>query len=122
MGTVAAICRQTNTGKIESVNVFFDGYLKGGVGEVLARYYRDAEAVAGIFALGDMSRLGKDIDYPNTISYHRDRDELWDDVCPKIYDNISDVLDSGCDYVYLFDGLGWTFADYRNKKFKEVIL
>jgi hypothetical protein len=122
MGTRSFIALQTDTA-ITGVYCHWDGYLSHN-GKILRCYYRYPKKVAQLIALGDISSLAPDIgekhdfdDRPEgqTTYYHRDRGEDWEANKPQHFKTIKALCnyaeDCGCEYLYLFDGRKWQYAE-----------
>lgn len=128
MGTRSFIAYQTESG-ITGVYCHWDGYLSHN-GKLLRCYYRYPERVAQLIALGNMSILAPEIgekhdfdDRPEnqTTFYHRDRGESWEHCKPRHFETQDMLLeaaaDCGCEYVYLFDGRKWRYAERGDQYF-----
>ena len=122
MGTRSFIAHQTDTG-LEGVYCHWDGYLEHN-GRILREHYSDSEKLATLIAGGDISSLGPDIGSKHdfdarqegeTTFYHRDRDEDWKSVRPRQFNSLKALLkragNCGCEYVYLFNGTDWQYAE-----------
>lgn len=122
MGTRSFIAQQTDTG-ITGIYCHWDGYLSHN-GKLLRCYYRYPEKITKLIALGDISSLAPEIgekhnfdDRPEnqTTFYHRDRGENSEDCKPKHFATLKALLKAaahcGCEYVYLFDGWKWRYAE-----------
>lgn len=128
MGTRSFIAQQTDRG-IKGVYCHWDGYLSHN-GRILQEHYSDPEKLTTLLAEGDISSLGAEIgsqhDFMNRPEgqctfYHRDRGDDWKSACPQRFDTLDALLDcagnSGCEYVYLFDGQAWQYAERRPQYF-----
>jgi hypothetical protein len=118
MSTHAAIIRKTYTGKFEGVYLHRDGY-SSYAGRILQTHYKDADKVAALINLGDLSFLGERVEpigshsfgsaeKGTTIAYGRDRGER--NVGKLIADSISE-LESEIDHsgnVYVFADGEWS--------------
>lgn len=60
MGTSAAIGKLEADGSVRSIYVHWDGYIRGGVGEMLCTHYTDETKINKLLDLGDLSFLGED--------------------------------------------------------------
>jgi hypothetical protein len=117
-----------NGDEISSIYCHFDGYLDG-VGLTLHNHYSDIEKVEELMDLGDISILGREIGYKQEwieasqgidfkrnpawcLAYGRDRGET--DNKALSHDSLQGLLTyfygSDCDYLYVFDGYGWSYA------------
>ncbi len=117
MSTRSAILHRTATGYV-GIYCHFDGYPEG-VGQKLLDHYQDADKVARLIALGEISSLGERVEpigphsYQNaeegtTVAYHRDRGE--DRTEPATGDTVkaceAHIGHNG--YVYVFESGAWT--------------
>lgn len=122
MGTRSFIAYQTATG-ITGIYCHYDGYLAHN-GKLLRCYYRYPKKVTQLIALGNISSLAPDIgtkhdfkDRPEdqTTFYHRDREDDWEQCKPQQFATLRALLKAaancGCEYVYLFDGWKWRYAE-----------
>jgi len=110
-------------GKIHSVYVHWDGYVKGGVGEVLLKHYTTQEKVEQLVALGDLSSVYTECTAPightyrtphsgYSIAYHRDRGDEYRAPRVSICENFgpeSDVPERQgfSEYIYVFNAGTW---------------
>lgn len=122
MGTRSFIALQTDTGII-GIYCHWDGYLSHN-GRILRDHYNEMKKVAQLIALGNISSLGSDIgsthdfdDRPDgqTTFYHRDREESWEHCKPRHFATLDALRHSaencGSEYLYLFDGQTWQYAE-----------
>ena len=99
----------------------WDGYPSHN-GVLLAEHYADQDKVDALINLGDISRLGVNIDDGDTESangisqhtsaYHRDTGEEWDRVKPatNVFPLIKQFANrAGAEYIYTWDGSKWTW-------------
>jgi len=129
MGTRSYIIQQTTDGKetrYHGIYCHWDGYIEHN-GRILSEHYSDPEKLKQLIALGDISSLRplleQNPDFPETpftFAYHRDRGEEWEGVKPENSFSLLSLKDtakrSGCEYIYLFDGESWKFAQ-RGQQF-----
>ena len=73
MATRSTIAVQHQDGTVSQIYAHWDGYLKGGNGELLYSYYTTREQVEDLISYGDISGLASTID--DTTFYMRDRNE-----------------------------------------------
>lgn len=113
MSTRCLIGKQNKDNTITYIYCHHDGYLFGGVGQMLVENYQDKEKVDKLLALGDVSSI--DCTPDTTLSRYED--------CPAItIKNEKEYLsqDRGQDYFYLFKDNKWYFredgvdADWRS--------
>lgn len=83
MSTNCRIGYKNEDGKYESIYCHWDGY-ETYTGAILVKSYTTIERVKELLSYGDLSSIAAPID--DCIFYHRDRDEEWDQVKPKILD------------------------------------
>lgn len=115
MSTRSAIIQKTDDG-FKGIYCHYDGY-PDGVGKTLEAHYKDADKVARLIALGEISSLGAEVEptgphsFGNaqegvTVAYHRDRGEdATEPYAGKTVDEVADQIGHN-GYVYVFDG-GW---------------
>lgn len=126
MATRSNIAYKTPEGKIRASYCHYDGYPAHN-GEMLRRYYTDADKVKAMIDLGSMSILAPKV-FPTTtthsfetpeedvtIFYNRDRGEGWDMTSYKEYDDFAEYVDNGEEYMYFFDGKEWLVNDHGEK-------
>ena len=120
-----------DTKKVTGIYSHWDGYPTG-VGYNLMKFYGNPKRVLHLIDAGDVSAIDCDKKFNN----EWDRgglDEKWDDVKPRLYDNMEQFLDetlsgkSMIAYAYLFDttleGRWRCFrSDYGSGKIQEVEL
>jgi hypothetical protein len=113
MATRSAIIREREDGLFEGVYCHNDGYLEHN-GSILREYYRDPEKVRHLIGLGDMSVLAPQVTGTNQcFFYHRDRNEAWENVKPKVSDDLKVLLGRiDQEYAYLFDGEMWHYSKH----------
>ena len=121
MSTRSRIGILKNNGSIESIYCHLDGYPEW-VGKKLYRYYNAPEKINNLIQLGDISHLENNLE-PNpeiphkfgydteqkdvVVAYHRDRNESWEHVKPKHFNNIKEFekfcKKSDQEFAYLYD-------------------
>ncbi|MEZ4711669.1 MAG: hypothetical protein R3A44_31040 [Caldilineaceae bacterium] len=122
MGTRSFIALQTNSG-FSGVYCHWDGYLSHN-GRILRDHYYETEKIKQLIGLGYMSTLGPTISTKHnpkhrtddqTTYFHRDREHDWEECQPQRFETIHDLRkfaeDCGCEYLYLFDGHAWEYAE-----------
>ena len=124
MATRSNIAYKTPEGKIRAVYCHWDGYPAHN-GEMLRRYYTDADKVKMLVDLGQISHLQPKVfpttaehsfDTPEedvTVFYGRDRGES--NVGYQEYDDFAQYVDNGEEYMYFFDGKDWIVNDHQEK-------
>lgn len=103
MATRSRIAIENVDNTVTSIYCHFDGYLSHN-GEILQNHFQDRDKVKQLIALGDLSCLGEDISEGaiDTIAYHRDRGE---DFNQSQHTNVDDFFDDALShvlYAYLF--------------------
>ena len=118
MSTHAAIIRKTETGTFEGVYLHSDGY-PSHAGRILLAHYQDAEKVAALINLGDLSFLDERVEpigthsftWPEkgtTIAYGRDRGERGiEKHLGHSVQSLKNVIEHGGN-LYVFADGGWT--------------
>lgn len=126
MSTACAIGLKMADGAVQAVRCNWDGY-QGGAGLILWESYQNADKVATLLALGELSILGNRLapapgeshSFSNpaldvVVAYHRDRGEPLRP--PVSFKDAGDFANNGIsrmkvDYLYLFaEGKGWLLA------------
>jgi len=133
MSTRAAIAMRLPDNTIHAIYCHFDGY-PDWTGAILCGWYKTAERVKALLALGALSQLGPrlnpDPGTPHTffahqgdmtIAYHRDYGERMRR--GKTYSSLKqfekDAPETFCaDYLYLFEDGSWKFRKTWGKKSK----
>lgn len=123
MATRSNIAYKTAEGKIRAAYCHYDGYTSNN-GEILRRFYTDADKVKTLVDLGSMSFLaakvfptkpGHSFDTPEAgvvVFYNRDRGEGWDITSWKEYDDFAEYVADGEEYMYFFNGTDWLVNDH----------
>lgn len=75
MGTHCSITAKHKDGGYYSVFCHFDGFVKDGVGEILAKHYNNQEAIEDLLTYGDISSLDITPNDYHSKFYKRDYDE-----------------------------------------------
>lgn len=114
MATRSYICLEQENGTYLGVYCHHDGFIEGGVGEILAIHYTDRSKVEKLISLGDLSRLGAQIEpnpnYPHSfdnpqqyvcVFYGRDRGEI-DTEATEVELKEIDLPDSLISYCYVY--------------------
>lgn len=107
MSTHAMIGKLNDDNTVTAVYLHFDGYTAY-AGKILLENYNTPDAVDALLANGDMSALENNTD--ECVYYHRDRDEDWDDVQPSHYSNVTKLLNTRIEYIYLFSNGAWSYT------------
>lgn len=68
MGTHATIAAVQPDGKIKSIYIHYDGYIKGGVGETLLTHYTDPKKVDELINLGSGQSIGSELTAPEAVT------------------------------------------------------
>ena len=114
MSTNCRIGYQTEDGKYDSIYCHWDGY-ETYVGALLIKSYTTIERIKELLSYGDASSI--DAVMEDCVFYHRDRDEDWDAVKPKILD-FEDVRHIIQEYNYCFiDGVWYCFTNDISDKY-----
>jgi len=120
MATRSTIAIRTPEGTIRSIYCHWDGY-PDGVGATLNVHYNDPTKIAELISLGDLSSLDIEIgtfnDFGNRtegvcLFYGRDRGETG--IEAVTHDTVDEWIayrdDQGCEYGYLWTGVGNEFG------------
>lgn len=119
MSTRSYIGKQNKDGSIKYVYCHHDGYIYGGVGEILFLFYRDEKKIDQLLELGDLSSVGKTTNSEDTYAYSRDGgEELRIREAASIEDFGRQATDNVfIDYVYLYKDGEWVVWDWEEKKY-----
>ena len=108
-------------GKIKTIYCHWDGYINGGVGEILVKFYKTPEVIEKLLALGDISALGET---PNVGESFTTLDpevtrpySLRGEVCPATeYKSLTELADyyDDVDYIYIFKDNEWFYFTHRD--------
>ena len=107
MSTSAAIGMKLADGSVKAVRLHWDGY-PGHAGAILGGWYKTAEQVEVLLALGELSEINET---PETcVAYHRDRQEPFK--APATFPSVDEYRYRGegrlvADYLYLFEDGKW---------------
>lgn len=125
MSTRSRIGMVTDDGKVISIYCHWDGYVQNN-GRILLESYTDPTKVKALISLGDISSLEKEpnpdpkkgghsYDNPQndvTVAYHRDRNEDWEDVKPRVDKDVETFIQSDVEeWGYLFKDGKWFVID-----------
>lgn len=126
MATRSYIGIRNSDDSVEYIYCHFDGYPAHN-GKLLAEHYSELGKVKELIALGDLSKLGKEIgekqDFNDRYSQNEDwclaygRDRGENNVSARSDKFKQVVADQNVDYVYVFDGDYWEcFNTYAPEK------
>ena len=107
MSTSAAIGIREPDGTVRAIRLNWDGYVAH-AGAILGGWYKTAEAVNDLIALGDLSEIKETVE--GCVAYHRDRGELYRH--PRTFASVEDYQYCGmrqmnANYLYIFDDGVW---------------
>lgn len=121
MSTSAAIGMKMADGSVRAVRLNWDGY-PGCAGAILGGWYKTAEQVETLLALGELSEINET---PETcVTYHRDRQESYK--APFTFPTVEDYRYTGegrlaAEYLYLFDDGKWmVYGLYNDPEWNEL--
>ena len=112
-------------GSVKSIFCYWDGYPENN-GRILLNNYQDRKKIEALIELGDISSLEKELnpdpekgkhsfDHPQddvTLAYHRDRNEDWEDVKPRVDKDTETFIQSDVEeWGYLFKDGKWFVID-----------
>ena len=119
MSTRSYIGKQNKDGSIKYVYCHHDGYINGGVGEILFLFYKDEKKIDQLLELGDLSGVGKTTNSEDTYAYSRDGgEELYIREAANIEDFGRQATDNVfIDYVYLYKDGEWVVWDWEDKQY-----
>ena len=129
MSTNSRIGKLLPDGRVRAITCHWDGYVEGGVGEDLLKYYSDSSKVDSLLDLGNLSALGKEIgekqnfNDPSKINrdwclaYERDRGKSgMESKIVKLEEFQSDL---NWPYLYLFQDGEWIFYDANQDRYSS---
>ena len=121
MSTSAAIGMKLADGSVKAIRVNWDGY-PGYTGAVLGGWYRTAEQVEALLALGELSEIKAT---PETcVAYHRDRHESYK--APVKFATVEAYRRNGesrmaAEYLYLYNKGKWSvYGLYNDPEWNEL--
>jgi hypothetical protein len=119
MATRSTIAVQHTDGTISQIYCHWDGYLEHN-GKILLTHYSTLEQVENLVQHGDMSVL--DVTTKWSTYYHRDREEEWEQVKPKLFNNLSEYRNqlNQEEFNYIFKNGRWYYKEWRKKLFIKV--
>jgi len=106
MSTRAVIAAKCGDGSCKAVYVHYDGY---GLWPILQENYNSQDKVDALVALGDLSSLGDSLE--TCKAYGRDNGKAVEITVLDRLDDALTELDWGQEYIYLWDGSGWSQVD-----------
>ena len=103
MSTPAAIGIRQPDGTVRAIRLNWDGYVAH-AGAILGGWYKTAEAVNDLIALGDLSEINESVE--TCVAYHRDNGEQYR--LPRTFASVKDYQYCGmgqmsANYLYIFD-------------------
>lgn len=102
---------QEHNGKFTGIYCHWDGYVAHN-GKILLEHYPDHKALTETMSKGDMSVLNEN---PEQCRHYVDMGNKPENVQANKADSIDELIsiaeNSGCEYVYHFDGGQWLYAD-----------
>ena len=124
MSTRSRIGIQNTLGEIASICCHFDGYVAGGVGEILVNCYKDKDTIMKLMELGDISSLGTG-PVVNKKAWTSLKGGWASDVPASTVKTVEEYIKQGdacwAEYLYLFKDKKWyVYDDYDDGKWKLV--
>mgnify|MGYP001070772816 CR=1 FL=1 len=121
MSTRSTIAMKTNGENYLQIYCHWDGYIEGGVGEMLINHYNTYEEVEDLIMMGDASSINETLE--ESEFYHRDRNE---DLQVEYYKDLTSFKSERMneEYDYLFQDEEWYIIkdDFNLVKVKDVVL
>ena len=107
MSTPAAIGIRQPDGTDRAIRLNWDGYVAH-AGAILGGWYKNAEAVNDLIAIGDLSEINETVEH--CVAYHRDRREQYR--LPRTFASVEAYQYCGMEqmsanYLYIFDDGAW---------------
>ena len=130
MSTSAAlICRVNN--KAQAITVHWDGYPEH-VGRLLKNHYNEPKKIEALFALGDCSSLGPNLEGSEnhsflkpergvSVFYHRDRKDALNHCKAQTFQSYSKAVEhmtGNVSYIYIFRNGKWSCTTGQGSKVK----
>ena len=114
MSTNAAIGMKMADGSVRAVRLNWDGYV-GHAGAVLGGWYKTAEQVEALLALGELSEINETTE--TCIAYHRDMQGNYRP--PVRFETVDEYWYRGkgrlaAEYLYLFEDGKWSVYGLHN--------
>lgn len=108
MGTSAGIGMKQEDGSVRAIRLNWDGY-PWHAGAILGGWYKTAEQVKELLALGELSCIDKTLE--TCEAYSRDLGEAWEP--PMDFPSVEEYYRNGkfrmsADFLYIFDGGKWS--------------
>lgn len=120
MSTRSNIAIRKEDGSISAIYCHSDGYVEGGVGETLFRYYGNTVSVNKLIALGDISSLESTPEntYYKSYFYRGERKHIAQ---YKDFSHYMKEVDAGwIEYIYIFDEKNheWEVGEYTDNGYE----
>jgi hypothetical protein len=118
MGTPSMIGILNEDGSVTASYCHYDGYLSYN-GRVLVDHYNTTEKARTVAEVGYLSSLSNDLSKDIEEAVHKNEK-------PVVYDSVAVYMKcgynhAGAEYLYIFDGEAWFYAErYGRKTFEEV--
>ena len=118
MGTPSMIGILNEDGSVTATYCHYDGYLAHN-GRVLVEHYNTPERARAVSIAGYFSSLSEDFVESLESAVHKNEK-------PVVYDSVKVYMKcgynhAGAEYLYIFDGEAWFYAErYGRKTFEEV--
>ena len=108
MATRAGIGIKQADGSVKAIYLHWDGY-PGHAGAILGGWYKTAEQVEALLALGELSEIKETLE--TCVAYHRDMGEEYR--APFTFETVDEYQYRGkgrpaAEYLYLFDDGKWS--------------
>jgi len=101
-----------NGDTFSSIYCHWDGYLENN-GKILLESYTDIEKVEELMDLGELSTLDAEIEKCTKVHQTPAKD------FSSLQNLITYFHNSACDYLYIFNGLGW---EYKTQDMQQILL
>ena len=120
MATRSLIGKQNPDGSVHAVYCHNDGYIIGGVGEILVNYYATEAKLDLLLDGGGMSSLGKTLESTDFYRGKRGEESVNNDATQYVntIDFKRGCRDCDADYAYLYKNGTWHFTK-RRSDYKE---
>ena len=118
MGTPSMIGILNEDGSVTATYCHYDGYIAHN-GRVLVEHYNTPEKARAVAEVGYLSALSHDLEKDIKEAVHKNEKTV-------VYDTVAVYMKcgynhAGAEYLYIFDGEAWFYAErYGRKTFEEV--
>ena len=95
-----------HTGKVTATYCHWDGYYEG-VGKTLINNYKTEELAFAVAHIGYISSLEETLPQTKVAAHHQEQCVVYS----SVEEYLQEAPNTGAEFAYLWDGLGWFGAD-----------